>query len=115
LPALDYGVPVSVCVSRRTNKHNEATESFYNDSSLFLFRNIFVGADLIFTVISMRIGTKLLLNVLLKSYVTVVKQGPNMFRLTCVAVPEDGKGEPVPCVYMFKTKQVAVSVNRCGL
>jgi len=60
-------------------------------------------------------GTKLLLNTLLKGYISVAKQGDRMFRITCVSVTDfdgagpvkDGAGEAASLAlrtYMFKTK-----------
>ncbi|CAM6001658.1 unnamed protein product [Sphagnum balticum] len=49
-------------------------------------------------------GTKLLLNVALKSYVTIVKAGDKMFRLTCMTFKDDTSTELTACTFLFKTK-----------
>lgn len=55
-------------------------------------------------------GTKLLLNVLLKKYVTLSKAGDKMFRLSCMHQDEDALGaltqQIVHTVFLFRTKLV---------
>jgi hypothetical protein len=51
-----------------------------------------------------RTGTKLLLNVALKSYVTIVKAGDKVFRISCMSLKDENSSELVPTTYLFKTK-----------